>query len=369
MTYKINKTDGSLLTEIIDSTVDQVATDLTLIGKNVAGYGEFVNENLVKLLENFANTSAPNNPIAGQLWFDTAQNRLKVYDGTGFRIGSGPLVTGIPPTNLTQGDLWIDSAENQLYFFDGTDLQLAGPVYKDSQGISGLAVETIFDSNGASRVVVYLWVSQILLGIFSGNAFEFQPRQTIPGFDGVIKPGFNPGTLSGMKFHVRAASADAIANSLGQLKTADNFVASSGDVSIVSIPGGESASLRIVGPRPLILGPNQNFEVNASTSALQIDSNNSGQDYRFRIKNSGGQRDGITIRSTDERVGIFNQNPDYTLDVAGSVRAQFSFLLPRYTTGDRDARTLTSANNGELIYNTTTNKVQAYANGAWVDLH
>ena len=128
MSYKINRTDGSLLAEIVDSAIDQTATDLTLIGKNVSGYGEIINENFVKLLENFANTSAPNNPIAGQIWFDTAQNRLKVYDGNGFRIGSGPIVTGTPPTNLVQGDIWIDSVENQLHFFDGVDLQLAGPI-------------------------------------------------------------------------------------------------------------------------------------------------------------------------------------------------------------------------------------------------
>ena len=51
MTYKINRTDGTLLTEIIDSAIDTSATDLTLIGKNVTGYGEYLNENFVKLLE------------------------------------------------------------------------------------------------------------------------------------------------------------------------------------------------------------------------------------------------------------------------------------------------------------------------------
>ena len=49
MAYKINKTDGSLLTEIVDSTIDQTASDLTLIGKNVSGFGECINENFIKL--------------------------------------------------------------------------------------------------------------------------------------------------------------------------------------------------------------------------------------------------------------------------------------------------------------------------------
>ena len=79
MSYIINKTDGSVLTEIVDGTVDQTATDLTLIGKNASSYGEAFNENFIRILENFANTSSPNNPIQGQLWFDTGENRLKIY--------------------------------------------------------------------------------------------------------------------------------------------------------------------------------------------------------------------------------------------------------------------------------------------------
>lgn len=359
MTYKINKTDGSLLTEIVDSSIDQTATDLTLVGKNVSGYGELINENFVKLLENFANTSEPNNPIAGQIWFDTAQNRLKVYDGNGFRIGSGPLVTGTSPTNLVQGDLWIDSAENQLHFFDGTDLQLAGPIYKDSQGLSGFTVESIYDTNNAERVLVYLWAATSLLGIFSKYTFEFEPRDSIPGFSGTIKPGFNAGTLTGMKFNVRAASADTIVNSLGQLKTADDFMSSSNDNSV-------AGTITIQNTKPLILGPNQNFEISITSAYFKVDSNNSGQDYNFRIKNGSGQKDAITVKSITERVGIFNSNPQYTLDVAGSVRASSQFMLPQYTTASRDAKT---SENGEIIYNTTTNKVQAYANGTWVDLH
>jgi hypothetical protein len=367
MTYKINKTDGTLLAEVVDSTVDQTATDLTLIGKNVAGYGEFINENLVKLLENFANTSEPNNPITGQIWFDTAQNRLKVYDGSGFKIGSGPVVTGTPPTSLVQGDLWIDSLENQLHFFDGTDLQLAGPIYKDSQGISGFTVESIYDSAGALRVVVYLWVSQILLGIFSKNTVEFTPATTIPGFAGTIKPGFNGGTLTGMKFNVRASSADKLADSLGNLKTTDDFLSTTESLIAAGGTLALTGATATTAGKVLVLG--NTIEAHVTSNEFRFDQNASGINYAIRIKNGGGVKTAIKIDSTSERVGIFNATPEYSLDVAGNFRATTGFQLPRYTTGDRDARTLTSANNGELIYNTTTNKIQAYASGAWVDLN
>ena len=366
MSYKINRTDGSLLTEIVDSAIDQTATDLTLIGKNVAGYGEIVNENFVKLLENFANTSAPNNPIAGQIWFDTAQNRLKVYDGNGFRIGSGPIVTGTPPTNLVQGDIWIDSAENQLHFFDGVDLQLAGPIYKDSQGLSGFTVESVYDSNNALRTLVYLWVGSTLLGIFSKYTFELQPRETIPGFTGTIKPGFNASTLSNMKFNVRSSSSDSLVDSSGNEFTPEDFMRSSSDIGEINPSTTTTRKLVLQNSTPLVLGPNQNYEVTSDSTALKITSNNSGQDFSIRSKNSFGTKDAIVVKSGSEHIGIYNSTPQYTLDVAGTVRAQFGFILPTYTTGDRDAKT---AVNGEVIYNSTVGRIQAYASGTWVDLH
>lgn len=325
MTYKINKTDGSLLTEIVDSTIDQTATDLTLIGKNVSGFGEYINENFVKILENFASTSQPTNPVTGQLWFDTAQNRLKVYDGSGFKQGSGPVVAGTTPLTLTQGDFWIDSAENQLWFHDGMGLFLAGPIYKDSQGVSGFTVETILDTNNAERVIMPLYVGATLLGIFSKTTTEFTPKTAIEGFSGSIKPGFNAGTLSSMKFNVTASKADALVDSLGNTIPTSGFLRA--DASSTT-----SGTLTLQNAIPLILGPNQNFEVGSSTSGFLISSNNSGQDFRFRVKNSGGIEDGITIKATTRRVGIFNSDPSVNLDVTGDVRITGNLTVEGSTT-------------------------------------
>ena len=60
MTYNINNTIGELLAQVADSAIDQTTTDITFIGKNVSGYGEYINENFVKLLENFASSTQPN---------------------------------------------------------------------------------------------------------------------------------------------------------------------------------------------------------------------------------------------------------------------------------------------------------------------
>ena len=71
-----------------DGTVD-TSTSLNLIGKNYTNFGELLNENLLHLLENFADANAPTNPTEGQLWYDTTNSLLKLYDnGSWFQIGA-----------------------------------------------------------------------------------------------------------------------------------------------------------------------------------------------------------------------------------------------------------------------------------------
>ena len=78
MAYVINKTDGSIVATVEDGALNG-DTSLQLIGRNYQSYGEPFNENLVKLLENSASTSAPSNPLRGELWFDVTTLQLKIY--------------------------------------------------------------------------------------------------------------------------------------------------------------------------------------------------------------------------------------------------------------------------------------------------
>ena len=52
MAYNLTKTDSSALVTVPDGQIDATATSLTLVGKNYPGYGQFMNENFVRLLEN-----------------------------------------------------------------------------------------------------------------------------------------------------------------------------------------------------------------------------------------------------------------------------------------------------------------------------
>ena len=81
MPYTITLKDGTTLTTIADTTVDNT-TSLTLIGRNFAGYGGYIAEDFVHQLENFAYTAAPSAPLVGQLWYNkNAPATLMVWNG------------------------------------------------------------------------------------------------------------------------------------------------------------------------------------------------------------------------------------------------------------------------------------------------
>jgi hypothetical protein len=191
MSYTINRTDGTELIKISDGNIDQVSTDLTLIGKSASAYGEFLNENLVHLLENFANATRPSYPIQGQLWYDTVEGRLKVYDGRGFKLTGGTIVSDVVPSSISQGDIWIDSSRQQLYFNDGTATILAGPY---DPAVTGFTIVEVLDIYGLPHTILKVIIGTVLFGIFSNDTFT--PDSNTLGYTGIIKSGLNLNSLS-----------------------------------------------------------------------------------------------------------------------------------------------------------------------------
>ena len=307
MAYQINKTDGTIVSTVADGQVDSNSTDLTLIGKNYSGFGESLNENFIKLLENFSSVSAPVRPIRGQIWFDSTESKVKVYNGTQFVPVSSATISSTRPSTLGIGDLWFNDVEKQLYFFDGTDPILLAPLYSAVQGISGLQVRSILDTLNQTRVITLLYNNGILLGIFAKDSFT--PKNAIDGFSGNIDPGFNSGTLSNLKFKATVTNSE-------KLGGADATTYVRRDTSNI-IDG----QVRITRDLGLVVGDagNGGFAVNNGNVVLQNTSTD--RDLILNVRKGINQEDAVRIFSTNRTIDLYN-DPIYSdsqVNVGGSL--------------------------------------------------
>lgn len=318
MSYRINKTDGSLLVNLIDGRIDRDTADVALFGKNVTSFGELLNENFVKLTENFANSAPPANPLRGQLWFDTSENRMKVFDGIQFKSTDTTVISTSMPI-MTAGDLWIDSRNRQIYFSDGNVTQLIGPAYTASQGESGFKIETVFDVAGNPKVIAKLLIGGSLIAIFSKE--EFTPNATQIGFTGNIKKGISLSSLyTDFKFFGQADSATTISDPQGNSLSTDVFYKTNQNTTV-------TGSLYIKNNSGLRVGANSNHTIQLVNDGIVAQNNVLNQNYSIRVTRGAGTTDAVFVNAANSRVGIFRNNPQYTLDVAGDMRVTGNLIV------------------------------------------
>jgi len=176
MAYTILNSDGTTLLLLSDNSVDNVTTSLSLVGKNVSNYGQYINNNFVKLLESFSSTygNPPVNPVTGQLWYNTTAQRLYVYDN-GFNPVSGAIVSGTQPGILNSGAFWWDSTNSQLKLFNNNTLYTVGPIFPQSVGSNGwvLPTTTLVDATTlATQQVTLINNYGTTVGMISNSAFS-----------------------------------------------------------------------------------------------------------------------------------------------------------------------------------------------------
>jgi hypothetical protein len=192
MSYTINLTNGNLLVTIPDGTINTSACSQTLIGKNYAGYGQFLDDNFVHLLENAANGTAPTAPLTGQLWYNTTTGVLRVYNGSVFKTLASANAASSAPSSNSIGDLWYDTTNAQLNVWTGSAWLLVGPIYSAATGITGAVPAVILDNTATSHVVVELYVNDVIVGFISEDP-SFTPQTTVTGFT-TIRPGITLAT-------------------------------------------------------------------------------------------------------------------------------------------------------------------------------
>lgn len=207
MAYDVNKTNGSLLTTIPDGTLD-VSTSLRLLGKNYAGYGEIMAENLVAMLENFSSAAAPSNPLEGQLWFNSETNRVSVYDELGqWKELAQLLVQETEPTysGRRAGDFWVDSTSKQLYMWTGTEHVPIGFAGSKTTVRAVRIRDNANNLHDALKVVA----NNLVIAIISSDA-EYTPNASENfGAEFVsIGPGINLPVRSNVKFRGVAVQAE-----------------------------------------------------------------------------------------------------------------------------------------------------------------
>ena len=192
MPYIVNFTDKenkSPLT-VFDNT-SSTDTTLTFPGRNVTGYGQIIAENFLNLLENFASSNEPVNPVEGQLWYDSVNGTMMLWDNTDWKAASG-IQKGVSQPAVEDskvGELWVDTTNQQLRIFTGTRWILVGPVESTVDGLRyGPVVERIADSDNINRFILILYIADIPVIIFSKDSFT--PKTIISGFN-TVRAGIN----------------------------------------------------------------------------------------------------------------------------------------------------------------------------------
>ena len=197
MAYVITKTTGEKLTIVNDGTIDQT-TSLTLVGRNYSNFGQIINENFVQLLENFANTTPPSNPIVGQLWYDSSKKKLRVNTGSAFNISAGLpqlIAADAQPSGQTAGDMWYDTSVQKLYLYDNSKYNLIGPQYTGIAELNAIVPAQVFDDQGVLHYILKHNLENVLTGavetiaITAADPFKLAPA-AVTGFD-YIKRGLN----------------------------------------------------------------------------------------------------------------------------------------------------------------------------------
>lgn len=195
-----NKT-GTITVPDMPPGINAVDTSLNLVGRGYPNYGQKFAENFLHLLENFASPfPGPVQPIEGQLWYDTTDpyNKvLRVRDGTYWANASGiyqqgddPRTSNSNPASLKAGDIWVDTANSQLKIYNSGGWTVVGPM-RTTGSVTGIENDILEDNQPDSNLtypVIKVWADGDVLAVITSKSFT--PKIGITGFPTLV-PGIN----------------------------------------------------------------------------------------------------------------------------------------------------------------------------------
>lgn len=310
MAYQVNRFNGTFLVSVADGTID-ASTDLRFLGKNYAGYGQVQNENFLHLLENFSGSTQPSRPIAGQLWFDTVDRKIKVFDGTRFRIVGSSVPSNSPPAGLSEGEFWFDNLAQQLYCWTGSEFTLIGPENPSALGETSVNSQVVKDELGTNHTIAKIRSGGQTIAVVSKDTFNLNltllsGSSDLAGF-GRIKKGI---TLVDTNNDTGVTSVSSGASFWGTAQTANNLVDPQGNLFPVTrlvrtdLPLFESAvtfnsgfSLGAISDPKLTVGISNNTKPEFTSQT--------GDPFGFNIRSAGQVR-------TIVNLGITGIQPELT---------------------------------------------------------
>jgi hypothetical protein len=296
MAYKINNTFGTLLVTLADGTIDVATTDLTLIGKGYAGFGEKLNENLVKLLENFNNTTAPSNKIQGQMWYDKTNNQINVYTGSKWKPVGSTTNSTTAPTSAVQGDMWFDTTNTQLYVYTGSGWTLIGPTTVAGSGVTQVFAESPEDNTGVKRSILKLVANDAVVGVVSNIAFTPSTTETLgsalrtAGFTSIAQGIQLSSTISGAKFRGTATDSDL----LGGVAPANFLRSDSADTTTGRLTVQTDDGIRI--------GSGNDITMSLSSDNFTIAQTTVDKDIIFTVNDGGTTKEALRITGSSGRI-------------------------------------------------------------------
>ena len=295
MAYTINLTDGQIFATVADGAID-TSSSMTLVGKNYAGYGAFLDENFIHLLENGSNTTPPGAPLTGQLWWDKTNNLLKVYNGSVFKTISAATSSSTAPTSNVTGDLWYDTSNQLLKVWTGTQWLTVGPSVVSGTGVQAA---TIYDGVTNHSVVEFYVAGQLMAILSKDN--QFQPANAIAGFS-VVNPGFQLSSLSaGYLLNGTATNSQAL-NSL----SSNSFVRSDVNTST-------TGTLAVLNNAGLTVGNNQDFKASVTGANVTLSNQTSNGNLYLQVNQGGSPINAIVINGSTGVVSI----PSLSGNIAG----------------------------------------------------
>jgi hypothetical protein len=306
MAYTINLTDGSIFATIADGTIN-TSSSMTLVGKNYAGYGEFLDENFIHLLENSSNTTAPGAPLTGQIWWDSGAGILNVYNGTAWKRIGGATASASAPSGATSeiGDLWYDTTNAQLKVYTGSAWLLVGPAFTSGTGTTGAIVDTIVDNTAVSHVVIKFFVEDSIVAIMSKDA-TFTPQSSISGFT-TVRPGMTMATSVGGQTPLFQGTATD-----SQLL---DGIDSTGFIQR-NVNQTTSGTLGVLNDSGLTVGVDQDARLSVSgAGVVTLANQTSGQNMTFSVNVGGVPTTALTIFGANGTVAGNQVNANYA-DVA-----------------------------------------------------